>query len=183
MRLLIDLDGVLANTTENWLAHYRAISGDNLQPRQLKEYDFGKHAKYPDLVWKALATGDVFRKALPYEQAVKGMRFLTAHNDVYIVTYSHESVLDGHRQKLDWVAHHLGLGEDRVVFTRHKHLVQGDVLVEDAPHNVRAWLDAHPGGRAFLIDQTYNRGYNHERCTRVRNMMDVVEQLKPGGRL
>ncbi len=184
-RLLIDLDGVVVNSSETWLREYRAISGDPLYPAQLSEYAFDKLAKYPKLIWTALTTGDVFRTSLPYEGAIDTLRWLNSQHEVYIVTYSHESVRDGHRAKLDWLAHWAPfIAERQVVFTRDKFLVEGDYLIEDNSANLYGWLSesATRGSRqGILIDQTYNKKTvldMLETCVRVGTFSKVVEVLK-----
>ena len=179
MTILCDLDGVLVNSTETWLREYRAISGDPLYPEQLSHYAFDTLAKHPKLIWTALTTGDVFRTSTPYDGAVEAVRHLVRSWPVYFVTYSHESVKDGHRAKLDWVRHWLPFVEEhQVVFTKHKQLVQGAAIIEDSAQNVSLWLATHPSGLAYLVDQPYNKGYSHPRCVRVKNMWDVVKHLE-----
>ncbi len=178
-RVLCDMDGVLVNSTETWLDEYRAISGDNLYPRDLKTYDFDRYAKHPKLVWKALSSGDVFRKSWPLFEAVSGFLHLGDLCDLYVVTYSHESVLDGHRAKIDWMAHHFpDFPEDQIIFTRHKHLVAADYIIEDNPAVLNKWLAAWPQGKAYIIDQPYNREFKHPRCKRVNTVLDVVMDIQ-----
>lgn len=185
VRILCDMDGVLSDTLPTWLAEYRAISADNVHVKDIKAYGFDKFVKHPKLLWRALTSGDVFRKAAPMPGAIEALRWLNAHHEVYIVTYSHESVLDGHRAKLDWLRHWAPfLAEDQVVFTKRKALVDGDVMIEDHSANLYNWLleSPKPGDRyGYLVDHLYNRNTvldKLERSERVNGLMDVAESLK-----
>ncbi len=173
--VLIDMDGVLVDSTDTWLAEYRAISGDSLYPNQLKTYNFDQYAKHPKLVWKALSSGNVFRKSWPCRDAISGFQHFCDLFDVYVVTYVHESVPDGAQAKTEWLAHHCpDFPSQDIIFTKHKHMVRGDYLIGENTTNLDKWLEAHPNGKGFLIDQPYNKNWSHIRCKRVNTVLDAL---------
>jgi 5'(3')-deoxyribonucleotidase len=124
-----------------------------------------------------LETGKVFERSFPMDGALAGVQLWSADNLVYFVTYSHEDCSDGHAQKLAWMRMWLPwVREDQVIFTKHKFLVRGDVLIEDAPKNIEAWLAENPHGWAYIVDHPYNRSYSAARVTRVASVEEAYWQ-------
>lgn len=178
MRILLDCDGVLCDSLPTWVHEYNCFAdgADRLHTSDIKSYNFEQFAKFPELLFDTLHLGDVFRRSPPMPNAIQALKFLNAHHEVFVVTYMHKSCVNGHRQRLDWFQHYMPfLDTDRVIFTRNKAVVQGDILVEDNPANLGAWLEAHPSGRGFLIDHLYNR--NSKVGERAYGLMDVVEAI------
>jgi 5'(3')-deoxyribonucleotidase len=65
------------------------------------------------------------------------------------------------RIRTAWLVKHFRASREHIIFTHEKHLVLGDVFVDDSMSNVVAWGEWHAEapatGRAFLIDKTYNQ--------------------------
>lgn len=55
-----------------------------------------------------------------------------------------------------WLSAHCGFTRKEIVHTEAKHLVKGDVFVDDKPEHVINWQRAHPQGVAILWAQPYN---------------------------
>jgi 5'(3')-deoxyribonucleotidase len=86
--------------------------------------------------------------------AASGVRDLAKECDVYFVTSPiHSSPTWAYERRkwlIKWFGHEQG---SKVVFTSHKHLVAGDVLVDDKPGNLENWNH----GCRVLWDAPYNR--------------------------
>jgi 5'(3')-deoxyribonucleotidase len=50
-------------------------------------------------------------------------------------------------------------GGDSVIIERNKEKIDGDVLVDDKPDNIRKWKKAHPVGHAILFETQFNRDF------------------------
>lgn len=185
MRILLDLDGCVVDFLPTWLAEYRAISGDVINVTDIRTYGFDQFVAKPELLWKALTTGDVFRKSSPIPNCLGAVKHLHEQHELRFVTYVHESVKDGHRAKLDWLAHYLPFIQERqVIFARDKFVIDGDIMIEDASHNLLDWLDeaTFDGERfGYLMNQPYNKTgeiNNHPFCKRVDSLWDVIEDMR-----
>lgn len=44
--------------------------------------------------------------------------------------------------------------------------VKGDIIVEDSAMFAENWLEANPLGWSILMDNKYNKDFNHDRCVR-----------------
>jgi 5'(3')-deoxyribonucleotidase len=64
---------------------------------------------------------------------------------VYFVTSPVPSSSTWCYDRRQWLSRHFGVeAAEKVVFTNQKHLVRGDVFVDDKPENVRTWEAAFP---------------------------------------
>lgn len=173
--VLVDMDGVLADSLPNWLAAYNLFSGEDIEVEDIKSYGFGQHVRQPELLFSCLERAMVFLNAKPMPGAVEGFRKLCKAHDVYVVTYNHESCPSGFQQKLAWMRRHFPeFPSNRVIFTKNKGMVQGDVIIEDSPDNIQAWLSVNPKGRAFCIAQPYNDNLQPTGVRRVSSINEVT---------
>lgn len=65
---------------------------------------------------------------------------------------NHYSVAD----KLVWINDHFPQLSKHVTLTGKKHLIRGDVLIDDGMHNIKPWCGAHPKGLGLVVEQPWN---------------------------
>lgn len=151
--LLVDLDGVIVNLLPTWLRLYGENSREWIHLDAIKEYNHENVMTYPGVWWSCL------EKALEQAAPVSGSSIfdvMCSQYDTYIVTYAHHAAPNAHRIKLDWLAKYFpDFDRDRVIFTKHKHLVSGDYLIEDNVENIRRWELNNPGGEGILMQTSY----------------------------
>lgn len=177
---LVDMDGVLVDLLREWLACYKDVGGEYVPYESIVTYHWENSVKDKQLFVKCLESAGIFYSAKPLPGALDGLhmlRELTPH--VHIVT----KVMAGNSRAFDakggwlWRHVHPKFPRDQVTFTSAKHLVQGDYLIEDSTENINQWLAHNPTGHAFLVDQPYNQGYTHSRCTRVQNLRHAAWEI------
>jgi 5'(3')-deoxyribonucleotidase len=180
-RILVDMDGVLAETLSPWLAEYRRLTGDMVFPADIKSYSFESYVHYPKVLLSALSH-EVFVNALPERCAIGGVeRLLAAGHEVRIVTYVLGETRNGYEQKLRWLANWMPqIKPEWVIFcaSREKQFVSGDILIEDRPQTIEEWCAKDIDRRAFLIDQSYNKDFTHTHCERVSSVARVADILE-----
>ncbi|HAI58717.1 MAG TPA: 5'-3'-deoxyribonucleotidase [Xanthomonadaceae bacterium] len=162
MLILIDQDGVLADFERGFHTAWQAIGPRHGHPPLPLEERRSFHVRddYPPHLEEAVVsvyTAPGFYRALPpVPGAVEAMaELLDLGHDVRICT----SPLNQYRycvpEKYEWVEAHLGPAfVQRMVVTKDKTLVVGDVLVDDKPDVTGA---CQPAWRHVLYDQPYNR--------------------------
>ena len=160
--VLLDVDGVIADFVTAYMDIVFEVTARRYDPEQQIEYDIVTACELTDKeharVRKYTHCTEFCRDdILPYEGAVEGVKRIAEVADVYFVTapfVDHETWV--HDRSL-WLKRHFGakLGR-KVIFTEHKHLVRGDVFVDDKPSNVLAWHSAWPDGTPVLWNQPYN---------------------------
>jgi 5'(3')-deoxyribonucleotidase len=178
--LLLDADGVVFDFIGAFMRVAQRVTGKRYERAQVTDWNITKalgispeeerriydHIRQPGFAFKEIA---------PYLGAVEGVQYLMKRAEVYFVTSpirstrdeqaawnSPFSVEDPH--VLTWMhdrehalMKHFGIDEHHVVHTSAKHLVAGNVFVDDKPANVRRWQE-HNAGLGMLWHQEYNRG-------------------------
>lgn len=158
-RILLDMDGVLCDLVGKWFAAYNKEYGDQIHVDLLDDWGPHRIAKAGKAIYKYLTKPGFFRDLEPIPGAIEGVRALLERgHEPVIVTAARR----GHVDKLEWIREHLPfLPRDNVVFAHRKELVRGDVLFDDAPHNLEAFA---PYGVPVAMAYRYNR---HAGCPRV----------------
>lgn len=168
MLILLDQDGVLADFEEGFRSSWSELLTSFPAVPLGSRRTFRVRDDYPqrlrgqvDAIYQARG---FYRGLPPISGAIEGVRaMLAAGHDVRICTspldlYSH-CVLE----KYEWVEHHLGMDfVRRMIVTKDKSVVLGDVLIDDNPDVSRT---RPPVWRHVLFDQPYNRAAASPRIT------------------
>lgn len=169
MLILIDQDGVLADFDNAFHAAWEALDHPHpaLPPSERRNFyvrdDYPVHLR--PTVEEIYTSPGFFRNLPPIEGAIEGVcELLALGHDVRICT----SPLNQYRhcvlEKYEWVEQHLGVDfvNHRMIVTKDKTLVHGDILVDDKPcvTGVR-----NPDWRHVVFDQPYNRLVDGARMT------------------
>jgi 5'-nucleotidase len=161
MLILLDQDGVLADFElgfhDAWNARHAAL-GLALAPSARKSFyvrdDYP--AKYREEVEGIYTAPGFFSGLPPVAGAIEGVaKLLSLGHDVRICTSPLNQWRHCVSEKYEWVERHLGADFiHRVIVTKDKTVVHGDVLVDDKPHltGIRK-----PDWRQVIFDQPYNR--------------------------
>lgn len=175
--ILVDQDGVLANYTK---AHCEAIAREFPELPRLSESEvtnWSTEDHFPEayrtrIEALALCSGFFFQLE-PIPGAIEAMETLLAHgHDVRICTAPKKIFDNCVAEKFAWVKKYLGQHfVERIIMTRDKTLVHGDVLIDDNPsiHGER-----EPTWTHILYDQPYNQSVARPRLTWT-NYQEVLE--------
>lgn len=170
MLVLVDQDGVLADFEQGFfevwqqspLQHeYPAISPD-------RRRHFYPQNDYPEKwhadIHRIMTQAGFFRDLPVVGGAVAGLNaMLEAGHEVVICTAPLNEYQNCVLEKYEWVERHLGEAwTKRMVVTKDKTLVFGDVLVDDRP---QIHGRCTPQWQHVLYDQPYNRAENKLRMT------------------
>lgn len=178
-RVLLDVDGVLADFLQPAFTTLNTLAGTNHHPSQQVEWDvfslFDEAAHGPSF-FRACNQRGWCRSIPVYDGAKEGYAQLANVADVYVVTspMNHNETWTHEREA--WLLEHFGIPHKRIVHTSAKFLVKGDVLIDDKPSNVSDWLEHHPTGLGLLWDQTYNR--QATAGVRVTSWAEALDRLK-----
>lgn len=159
--ILVDQDGVLAHLEQAFFDRWREQHGEKpfitLEDRRghfvVEQYP----EEHRDEAYNILCQPGFFENLAPLPGAIEALRAMEALGlDVRICTsplsdYEHCVV-----EKYRWIEKHLGHAwTKRMILTRDKTLVQGDVLIDDKAEITGA--NAHPAWEHLLFDAPYNR--------------------------
>ncbi len=181
LTILLDVDGVIANFLKHAIPIIERVSGKKLPVESITDWDFfqivGK--EHEAACWKEINVEGFYRDLHPYPGAVEGVKRLQEIATVHIVTamsYVHSK--HAYYERAEWIKQHLGLSVSDITFSAHKHLMRGDVLVDDKASTIMKWARMNPAGTGVIWSHPYNEiAYMPRNVVRARNWFDVVDAV------
>jgi 5'-nucleotidase len=177
MIILVDVDNTLADFDVALLDAWRKLYPEEYFVPLEERRNFHTHKDYPEHLHdkiRELCHSKGFIRSLPPisggVEAVKSMvkegydvRFCTSP----LLTYEN-CVLE----KYQWIEEHFGeTYVDRIIFTRDKTLIHGDILIDDRPEITGV---VTPTWEHILYDRAYNRHITDKRRLTWDNWREVV---------
>jgi len=169
MRILIDMDGVVADFDGEFLRRWRERYPDKFYVPWEERTSFYVKEQYPDdlkpLVTEIVREPGFFRDMMPIEG---GKEALTEMDSMGIEVFICTSPLSEYKncvlEKFEWVEQVLGpQWVKRIILTKDKTLVKADILIDDKPEITG--VEKSPGWEHILYDRPYNRAVNRKRLT------------------
>lgn len=174
--LLIDMDSVICDLMSEWHRRYNEDYQDQLTVDKLLCWRSENYVK-PECgmkIYDYLDEPGIFLKLKAYPFAVEVLQRLTASYEILIVTSSRTYA---YTEKEQWVEEHLPfIGKRNLIFTHRKEMIYGDLLFDDAPHNLLAFQKT--GRTAVAMDYPYNRDLAVER---VKNWLEFEKWVHKWG--
>ena len=176
MRILVDMDGVIADFDGEFLRRWRARYPDKLYYPLEERTCFYVKDQYPDelkpLVAEILLESNFFRDMMPMEGAIEAMHEMERMGlDVFICSSPFSTYQNCVLEKYLWVENTLGADwVKKIILTKDKTLVRGDYLIDDKP--LITGIET-PCWEQILYDRPYNREVNKRRLT-WQNWKDVL---------
>jgi 5'(3')-deoxyribonucleotidase len=186
-----DADGVVCNLHEPWYARYNRDYKDQLTLARVTHWDVHKFVK-PECgtkVYDYLTQPDLYDDVQPVPGALEGIQRLRAlGHQITFVTSCTFGMTDA---KARWFERYgfserrpgHGLPRDMVV-ANDKNMIDAHLLIDDAAHNVRAWVESKQR-RAILLEYPHNRGLLDEvpsafwmRCHRAKDWPAIVRYVE-----
>lgn len=178
-RILVDVDGVLADFTAGTIKLIEEKLGEKRDYEQVTQWDvfesFG--LKEHEHLLEHAIEHEGFCKSLPPVAGAKDAVELIEKEfgNVYAVTSPHHvSTWPG--QRSEWLIEHMNIPRERQVHTKAKHIVAGCVLIDDSGRNLKEWVSHWPDGLPILVDHPWNR-FDAGFC-RVHSWDDVFDRIE-----
>lgn len=159
MRILIDMDGVIADFEKSFLNAYKTKYPDNFFVPLEERTSFHIKDQYPKnlqlLVEEIYCSKGFYFDLLPIEGSINALNELSSlGNEVYICT----SPLLKNRfcisEKYNWVLKYLGNEwAEKMIVTKDKTIIQADYLIDDNPNVTGV---EKPTWEHILYSQPYN---------------------------
>lgn len=169
MRILVDMDGVIADYDGEFLQRWRGRHPDKFYVPLEERTTFYVKDNYPaelqPLVAEILLEPGFFRdmQSVPgAKEALEEMR--DKGLDVFICTSPLSAYQNCVLEKYEWVEKVLGPAwVKQIVLTKDKTLIKANFLIDDKP-SITGAVDP-PEWEHILYDRPYNRGVNKKRIT------------------
>lgn len=175
MRVLVDVDGVLAVFTDPIL---EAV-GSKYRNDDVLGWDFFKDLMTEEervAAFKILDGPEFWRTLPKMPGASEGIIALRGFgHEVLYVTSPWQSCATWYGQRRDWLRGNGFLESDRqLVVSTRKDIIQADVLIDDRTDHVLDYEEANPNAMAILFDQPYNRGAVVRRRARWPKIVELM---------
>jgi 5'(3')-deoxyribonucleotidase len=175
MKVLLDVDGVLADLTG---ALSKASAG-LFAPEDVTSYNFADclSKKALAVVNRCMVEPGFVERLPECKGAISLFADLTCagHKPVFVTKPYHKSPTWTY-ERTRWLEKTFGAALE-IVHTGHKHLIHGDVLVEDSIENAHGWLVHHPKAWVIIVDRPWNQAALPWRCTRVSELEEIPKLL------
>lgn len=161
-RVLLDVDGVLADFVGAFLAVVEQQLGRSHTAEDVHSFGIANSLNLSkdefDRCAEIVGKPGFCRSLAVCPGAIEGVAQLRELAEVYIVTSPWNTNPTWTHDREQWLAEHFGIPSARVVHTSAKHLVRGDVLVDDKTETLRDWLrERDHGGIAVQWQTPHNR--------------------------
>lgn len=152
-KILVDMDNVLAD----WIGEILKMAGKPPEyVQELTKFELEGDLKR---VFEECHGETLYRNLPVIEGAQEGMRQLASIGDVFVVTACPiwKNGDNIYKAKADWLDEHFPwVGSKKMVIAHDKHVIDGDVLIDDAMHNVDPFLEERPNRLALVLRYPWN---------------------------
>ena len=152
----VDVDGVVADLVGGLLDIIHQRSGQRILPEQITGFEFQK--SMDEQLWllaQEILIEPGFAKSLkPYPHAVDGITQLRNLGRVVFVTSPFVKNPTWAYERGCWLRHHTDADWKDIVHIDDKSVFGGDVLIDDAPHQLKAWVNT--GRPAIRVVRPWN---------------------------
>lgn len=185
MRILVDMDGVVADIDSYWLELYNRDYKDSLKPEDLVSWDVSDCVtpSCGKKIFDYLKLPDFYLKAGVYPGSQRVVRSLMSKgHEIVFVTASPLWLERAAYEKATWLKIHFPfVPRHNLIITHRKDLVSGDILLDDGVHNIEIF----PGIRC-IFSRAHNLSYNvedpHGRVSSWDEFEGFVDKLNPSCR-
>ncbi len=169
MRIIVDMDGVLADFDAEFLRRWRERHPDKFYVPLEKRTTFYVKDEYPEelkpLVAEILLESSFFRDMLPVPGAKEALEEMQTRGwDVFVCSSPLSTYKNCVSEKYEWVEKVLGPAwVKRLILSKDRTILKADILIDDRPL-ITGVVDP-PEWEQILYDRPYNKGVNKRRIT------------------
>ncbi|MFA7359734.1 MAG: 5'-3'-deoxyribonucleotidase [Candidatus Kapaibacterium sp.] len=180
MIILVDMDDVIADFDGGFLIKWREkFPGEFFIPMNERQKFYMRDEYPPELLDRVteLFTEKGFVANLPeIEGGVDAIRKIKEKgHEVFICSSPMRQYKNCVAEKYEWIEKHLGQEWTmKLVLTRDKTLVRGDLLIDDKPEVTGA---AKPAWEHIIFDKSYNSHIKNQRRINWNNWQEVLKEV------
>lgn len=157
MRILLDIDGVIADFTKAWIEQYNHFTGENVKLSDITGPKTSKFVKDPQILYRIKDSPGFIRGLPPINGAIDGVHELHSKgHEIVFVSNGTRAPSSGH-EKREWLFYYFHrlwkIPPLILAYGTHKKYVRGDVLLEDNPKNLEV---LEFGTKQLLFNHKYN---------------------------
>lgn len=179
-RLLLDVDGVIADFAGAAIKVMERVSGKRILPDEILQWevthvlDDEAHRKASKEAFNEAGFASTFEI---YDGSVEGVEKLKELTELHFVTSPTVTNPTWVHDRVNWLAKHFGVDPRDVHHTSKKWIIYGDAMIDDHPLNLEPWLQHWPGRLALLWDRSYNQGQGSG-LKRIRSWDEALAEVR-----
>ncbi len=156
LTLIFDLDSIIINLLDPWLAYYNKSHKESVTIHDLKTWEVENHVKHPSKVYEFFHDVERYAACEPLPGASASLyKIHELGHDVVIATATAGKTAnkkwDLVRKAAPW------LNPDNVMVGKRKELLKCDAFVDDSPDNIKKYRLAWPDTKILTISYPYNQ--------------------------
>ena len=165
LTILIDMDDTIENLTEVWTQKLNNAHNLSVSINDIKEWDMTK--AFPTLsseeVFRPLRDSNLWDEVKPKKGAVEYIdKMIHDGHDIFIVTASHPDTVSPKINKVIF-KYFPFIDYENIIVSYKKQMIIGDVLIDDAPHNLEGGYYAK-----ILFSAPHNLKYDADKNSMIR---------------
>lgn len=180
MRIIVDQDEVICKFVDRILEYWNEDKHTSVMREDIKDWrmetTLGQGSE--DFIRSMMRYQELMRDLQPVEGAIYGMKkLIDSGHDVVIATAVPRCAGIVYNGKLEWLRRNMPWFDlKNFVAIHRKSLLQGDILLDDGPHNIQEWTaSARP---AVVFDAPWNKSCKApHRVKHWNEFLKLVEQL------
>lgn len=159
LTILIDMDDTLENLCAEWVEYLNEKYGTNVKHSDITDWDMSKAFPTVDkkLLYAPLLDKALWERITPLPGAVENVqKLINDGHKVIVVTASHQDTVSLKLNSVLFKYFPFLTNKDVIVTSQKQHII-GDILIDDAPHNLE-------GGsyKGILMNAYHNANYDAE---------------------
>ena len=160
-RLILDCDEVLSE----FIDHALECLGGPLVRDQVTEWSWAHLLNESTRqAYNGLLQESQFWHSLPpRDEALALWPQLNAKYDIWICTAPYWPCDTWQLVRMTWLQKHFRFDKEKLICTQAKHLIGGNIFVDDRGDTVQRWRHENRSGHGFIMDQPWNRSYTEPR--------------------
>ncbi|MBI4447700.1 5'-3'-deoxyribonucleotidase [Candidatus Woesearchaeota archaeon] len=178
MRILVDMDDVIADFDKELLDRWKIKYPDKIQLKPEEITDFYIADMFPKelkpLVEDVYHAPGFIKSLPPMEGALEALLEMEkAVKEVFICTSPLTNYKNCVREKYEWVEQHLNSNwVKKIILTKDKTIVRGDILIDDKPEIRGVEI---PSWEHIIYDRPYNRHITNKRRLTWQNWKEILK--------
>jgi 5'(3')-deoxyribonucleotidase len=149
LEICVDLDAITADFFGGLIPEYNLQTGESLKIEDIVSWDMSAFVKHPEVLKQIFHKPGFFTALKPIAGAVDSLHELVElGHTIHIV--SSGCTAHSYSEKALWCQEHLPfIPLSHVTIAHRKGQFHGDVLIDDGPHNAKAFAQSNP--RALIL--------------------------------
>jgi 5'(3')-deoxyribonucleotidase len=168
--IALDIDSVIANLEEVWIANYNSDYDDDLKISEIREWDISKFVKAEcgKKIYDYLNNPGLYKTVKPIENSLEAVKRLSEFGRIIYVTTFHP-VQAG--KKYQWLQKNgFDVSIENYIECGDKSLIQADMMIDDNYKNLLKFK-----GMPYIFSQPWNFQYNH--MNRIKDWKSFLEEI------